>query len=81
MPIPQRNDLTPPLARKSVFQFESYPMNWHNELGQIAREPASPSLHIADTAGSGDQESAQLVSKAKPASIYSLLALELLRIF
>ena len=56
-------------------------MNWHNELGQITREQASPSLHIADTAGSGDQESAQLVSKAKPASIYSLLALELLRIF
>ena len=24
-------------------------MNWHNELGQIAREQASPSLHIADT--------------------------------
>ena len=56
-------------------------MNWHNELGQIAREPASPSLHIADTEGSDDRESAQLVSKAKPASIYSLLALELLRIF
>ena len=56
-------------------------MNWHNELGQIAREPASPSLHIADTVGSADQESAQLVSKAEPASIYSLLALELLRIF
>ena len=56
-------------------------MNWHNELGQIAREQASPSLQIADTEGSDDQESAQLVSKAKPASIYSLLALELLRIF
>jgi len=65
----------------SIFQFEPNPMNWHNELGQIAREQASPSLHIADTAGSDDQASAQLVSKAKPASIYSLLALELLRIF
>ena len=64
-----------------TFNFGSNPMNWHNELGQIAREPASPSLHIADAAGSDDQESAQLVSKAKPASIYSLLALELLRIF
>jgi hypothetical protein len=65
----------------SIFQFEPNPMNWHNELGQIAREQASPSLHIADKAGSEDQASAQLISKAKPASIYSLLALELLRIF
>jgi len=56
-------------------------MNWHNELGQIAREQASPSLHIAEKAGSEGQESAQLISRAKPASIYSLLALELLRIF
>jgi len=56
-------------------------MNWHNELGQIAREQASPSLHIAVKAGNDDRASAQLISKAKPASIYSLLALELLRIF
>ena len=56
-------------------------MNWHNELGQIAREPMSTSLHIGQVAGDSESESAQLVSAAKPASIYNLLALELLRIF
>ena len=56
-------------------------MNWHNELGQIAREPMSTSLHIGQVAGDSETESAQLVSAAKPASIYNLLALELLRLF
>ena len=56
-------------------------VNWHNELGQIAREPMSTSLHIGQMAGDSESESAQLVNAAKPASIYNLLALELLRIF
>ena len=56
-------------------------VNWHNELGQIAREPVSTSLHIGQLAGDSESESAQLVNAARPASIYNLLALELLRIF
>jgi hypothetical protein len=58
-------------------------MNWHNELGQIAREPISPVLNLTGQtpSNSAEESGAQLIKPKRLSSIYSLLALELIRIF
>ena len=58
-------------------------MNWHNELGQIAREPISPALNLTGQTPptSAEESAAQLIKPKRLSSIYSLLALELIRIF
>jgi len=58
-------------------------MNWHNELGQLAREPISSALNLTGQTPptSAEESGAQLIKPKRLSSIYSLLALELIRIF